>query len=116
MGKRRKIIIAVVLWILFLSVSAVNAAKFRMIFTNFSAGELSPLLGARVDFKKYANGADTLENFVVYPHGPITKRPGFRYVADAKYSGYPVRIIPFKYSTDDNYMVELGHRYMRFYQ
>jgi hypothetical protein len=92
MGISRKITIIAVLLILGV-ITVVGAAKVRIIFTNFTAGELSPLMSARVDFKKYANGAETLENFVVYPHGPVTKRPGFRYVAEAKYPDYPVRII-----------------------
>ena len=37
--------------------------------TNFTAGELSPLLRAREDIQKYFNGAEKLENFIVKPQG-----------------------------------------------
>ena len=45
-----------------------------MILTNFTSGELSPRLSGRVDVAKYFNGCQTLENFLVHPHGGITRR------------------------------------------
>ena len=61
-------------------------ARVNHIQTNFTAGELSPRLEGRVDFAKYFNGVARMENMTVMPHGGVTKRPGFRYVAAA---GYP---------------------------
>ena len=51
---------------------------------NFTAGQLSPRLRGRVDIQKYQNGAKTLTNVKVLPHGGITKRGGFHYVAEGK--------------------------------
>lgn len=51
-----------------------------LIMTNFSAGELSPRLGGRVDLAKYSNGVSLLENMFIHPHGGASRRSGFRFV------------------------------------
>lgn len=51
--------------------------------TSFNAGELTPLLDARVGVEKYANGCRRLKNFLVSVHGPVIKRPGMEYLGDA---------------------------------
>lgn len=85
---------------------------------NFTAGECSPLMLGRVDFEKYDNMCETLENFIIHPHGPVQNRSGFRFVAAAK--GTTVRLIPFQYATGDNYILEMGHDgaagYIRFFR
>ncbi|UQO04929.1 hypothetical protein L0Z13_11265 [Burkholderia multivorans] len=48
---------------------------------SFDAGELSPLLGARVDIAKYPNGCKVMENFIATVQGPAVRRGGKRYVA-----------------------------------
>ena len=45
---------------------------------NFTAGELSPRLAGRTDLGRYDNGVKTLQNFLVQPHGGVTRRPGTR--------------------------------------
>lgn len=51
------------------------------ILNNFTGGELSPLMKGRVDFDKYQTGLLEMENMIVYPHGGVTKRPGFEFMA-----------------------------------
>ncbi|WP_319761040.1 hypothetical protein [Maridesulfovibrio sp.] len=53
-----------------------------LIMTNFSAGELSPRLGGRVDLAKYANGLAELENMFIHPHGGASRRTGFRFIRE----------------------------------
>lgn len=91
-------------------------ARAAPIQTNFTAGELSPRLEGRVDLQKYQNGARLLENMIVLPHGGVTRRPGFRFVAEVKDSTRPVRLIPFEFSAEQAYVLELGDRTMRFYR
>jgi len=98
-----------------LLISLAFAAGTWLAFTNFTAGELSPLMDGRIDMAKYQSGCSTLQNFLVYPHGPITKRPGFQYIAETKTSANPARLIPFEFSTEQAYVLELGQQYMRFY-
>ncbi len=83
--------------------------------TNFTAGELSPLLDLRFDFNKYANGVKALENYIVLPQGGVRRRPGTRFVKEAKDSSKAVRLIQFEFSTEQAYILEFGHHYIRFY-
>lgn len=89
---------------------AVTAIK-----TNFSAGEISPLLFARVDVAKYNNGAQVLQNFIVQRYGGIYKRGGLEFINPVKDSSKNTRLIPFIYSVTQAYMLEFGHLYVRFY-
>ena len=59
----------------------VSAAK-----QNFTAGELTQRLFGRTDLGRYDNGATTVENFLVQPHGGLSRRPGTRYIAEVKTS------------------------------
>jgi hypothetical protein len=83
--------------------------------SNFTAGELSPKLGARVDVSKYNNGCFLLQNLIVFPQGGVTRRPGTRYCAATKYSDKDTRLIPFKFSILQNYIIEMGDLYLRFF-
>ncbi|MBF0188920.1 MAG: hypothetical protein HQL50_13440 [Magnetococcales bacterium] len=84
--------------------------------TNFTAGELSPRLGARIDISKYNNGCSRLENFLIHPHGGISRRGGSEYIADVKEHDKTVRLIPFEFSTEQTYILEFGDQYMRIFK
>jgi len=84
--------------------------------TNFTAGELSPKLKGRFDVARYANGAKTLENFLIHQAGGGMFRPASRYVAEAQTSADgAVRLYPFQFSTTQSYILEFGDKYIRFY-
>ena len=51
---------------------------------SFTAGEMSDSMQGRTDFAKYFSDASRIENFVVLPHGPITRRPGTYFVSEVK--------------------------------
>ena len=70
----------------------------------------------RTDFAKYFNGASNIENFVVLPHGPITRRPGTYFVSEIKTSSAKTRLIPFTFSTEQTYVLEFGNLYIRFFK
>jgi len=55
-------------------------ARFVNIQTNFTAGEIDPLLRSRVDIKSYENGLETAQNVTCQPQGGITRRHGLRYI------------------------------------
>ena len=86
------------------------------LFSNFTAGELSPLLDCRLDFAKYANGGKRVENWVIRPHGPLVRRPGTHFVAEVKDSTKKVRVLPFQFSIDQAYIIEFGPGWFRFYK
>lgn len=85
------------------------------IITNFTRGELSPLLHGRNDLEAYYKGAEELENFIVLPTGGIVRRPGFRVIEETKTSSKDSRLIPFQFSTIQGYILEFGDEYIRFY-
>ena len=84
--------------------------------TNFTAGELSPLMEARMDLAQYANGCRLLKNFLVHPQGGIYRRGGTKHVASVKTSSKKTRLVPFEFSTTQAYILEFGENYIRFYK
>ena len=85
-------------------------ARFVSVQTNFSTGELDPLLRARVDLAAYANALEEATNVVIQPQGGARRRPGTKYVVDLPNSSTPsagngTRLVPFEFSTSDSYML-----------
>lgn len=91
-------------------------AKTTTIQTNFNAGELSPNLGGHIDLDRYANGVKEARNTVLQVEGGGQRRPGLRQIAAAKYPDRTTRLIPFVFSKDQAYVIELGDGYARFYE
>src|SRR4051812_12390552 len=83
---------------------------------NFTGGEVTPFLDARIDLQKYDTSCRQLENFRPMPWGGATYRPGLVYVTTAKNAAKKCRLIPFTYSTAITYMLEFGDTYVRFYR
>ena len=78
--------------------------------TNFSSGEIDPLLRARVDLAQYYNALQTATNVVVQPQGGVKRRAGLKYIAELPAAANPqngVRLIAFEFSVDDSYMFAL---------
>jgi len=79
---------------------------------NFSKGVISDELVARIDVGAYAVGLRRAENVIVLKYGGVTKRPGTRLVAEV-YADSGVRLVPFQFSLEQTYVLELGQGYMR---
>jgi len=91
--------------------------KVSPIKNNFTAGEVSPLLGARIDFVKYKNALEICENAIPLKEGPVVNRPGTHYVATGKAAGITAwRLVPFEFSITQAYILEFGDVYIRFYR
>ncbi|MGI6076169.1 MAG: hypothetical protein ACOYD9_07380 [Pyramidobacter sp.] len=80
---------------------------------SFAAGELTPSLWGRVDMAKYNVGLKVCENFVVHPHGGVSRRVGTHFVARAL---GPCRLVPFVYNESVAYVIELSNGAMRFFR
>jgi hypothetical protein len=91
-------------------------ARVSTALTNFTGGQLSDRMEGRTDFQKYFSGCKTLENFIVQPHGSVTRRPGTTFVSEVKTSSLKTRLIPFEFSTEQSYALEFGNEYIRFYK
>jgi hypothetical protein len=83
--------------------------------TNFTAGEQTEQLLARVDWEKYANGAACLKNFLVRPHGGAASRAGTMFISATKDPTARVFLKGFIFSVLQPYMLEFGPGYIRFY-
>lgn len=92
-------------------------AKVSPIQSNFGSGEFSPLVQGRVDSDRYNSGLAECKNWIPTIQGGVTRRPGTEFVAEAgNATDYAVRLIPFQYSTDASYVLELGDLYVRFFK
>lgn len=72
----------------------------------FNSGEFSPKVYGRTDIDRYEGGVKTMLNFVPLPQGGVTRRPGTRYIAEAK--NFSVQLVPFQFSTTQAYMLEFS--------
>lgn len=82
--------------------------------TNFSKGELSPLIEGRPELAAYYEGGRKIENWKLLRQGGLTRRPGLRMICKVKYPGEDTVIFPFEASVTSSFIVELGHNYCRF--
>lgn len=81
---------------------------------SLAAGEVSPLLWHRQDLAWHSSAARELENFVPTPQGPVVFAGGTRFVAEVGDSSVRHRLIPFRFSVDDSYMLIFGDATIRF--
>jgi hypothetical protein len=80
------------------------------------SGEVTPRLLGRVDVGFWKRAAQTLENFVLWPQGPLQSRPGTQHLQEVKDSSKAVRNIAFIVSETVSYNLEFGDQYIRFYK
>lgn len=88
---------------------------------SFTSGEISERLDGRIDIKWYAQGCDTLINFVNLPHGGLMRRSGLRFVHEAGSQTSASQLVPFEYNTEQAYVLEFyenadGHVHMRVFK
>ena len=83
--------------------------------TSFIGGEWAPRLHGRVDSDRYPTGLAKMENFIAMAQGPAVGRSGTRFVKEVKNSANAGRLLPFKFSTTQAYVIEAGNQYFRFY-
>ena len=86
-----------------------------LVQASFATGEIDPSMVARTDLAKMGMAALTLRNRTVLPHGPTEVRPGFAFIHAAKFNDKVAVLRPFAYSLGQNYVMEVGDRYIRFY-
>jgi hypothetical protein len=90
---------------------------FPTIQPSFATGEIAPSLFGRVDLAKYHSALSTCRNFFVNFRGGAISRPGTRWINQSKTPGsslYAPRLISWKFSLNQGYMLEFGNLYIRF--
>lgn len=86
---------------------------FRVAIPNLSKGELGPELIARTDVAAYGAGVRRARNVIIRKYGGMSKRMGTRFVSEVFDSTQPVRLLPFQFSIEQAYALEMGQGYMR---
>jgi hypothetical protein len=91
--------------------------RFVDLQTNFSTGELDPLLRARVELEQYNNALAKATNVLIQPQGGLRRRPGTKHILElpntsTASAGNGVRLVPFQFSVTDSYMLCFTHQRM----
>jgi hypothetical protein len=73
--------------------------------TNFSVGELDPLIRARTDLAQYKNALEEATNVIIQPQGGFKRRDGMKFIYDFGSSFTDFKVIPFEFSVDDSYLL-----------
>ncbi len=73
--------------------------------SDLSGGEIDPKLTGRFDWTGYNKSLQTLENWVPYSQGPVTTRPGSKYIGLTK-SGLAGVVYSFQVSDGECYLLE----------
>jgi hypothetical protein len=92
-------------------------SRFVDLQTNFSTGELDPLMRARVDLEQYNNALAKATNVLIQPQGGLRRRPGTKHILElpntsTASAGNGVRLVPFQFSVTDSYMLCFTHQRM----
>lgn len=82
---------------------------FYLIQSTFNKGELTPLLRSRSDLDHWKAGLHTCTNWHVLRHGGLRRRSGTRYIAEVKFSDHATRLLPFRFSASQSYVIEFGY-------
>jgi len=90
-------------------------ANIRTLIRSFAGGEVTPEFWGRIDDVKFQTGLAKCRNFITLPHGPVENRPGTQFVRESKYGNYKSRLIPFKFSSQQTFAIEMGVGYFRFH-
>jgi len=85
--------------------------------TNFTVGEIDPLLRGRIDLAQYYSGLKTARNVVVLPQGGVRRRPGLKFIhALPSSASSGVVLVPFEFSTSDSYMFAIVNQRVYIYK
>ena len=75
--------------------------------TNFSVGELDPLLRARTDLSQYQNALEEATNVIIQPQGGLKRRDGLKFIYNFGTGFTAFKLIPFEFSVTDSFLLVL---------
>ena len=79
--------------------------SYASALVRFNIGEVSELMGGRIDTEEYKGACRILKNFIPSVQGPVSRRGGTRFVAKAKYVGKKARLFAFQFSATQSYLL-----------
>jgi len=82
---------------------------------SFASGEINPAFWGRTDQAKFHSGCSVMRNSFVNYRGGTASRAGTAFVGPCLQNGtaLPPRLIPFRFSIQQSYVLEFGDQYMR---
>ena len=57
-------------------------SRIQQYQSNFTLGEIDPLLRGRIDLKQYYSAVSTAKNVLFEPQGGFSRRPGLKFLLD----------------------------------
>lgn len=87
----------------------------RIVFRNFTGGEVTPSIAMRYDLQKFGTFLQICENFIPNAHGDIERRPGMEYISTTEQDSY---LFPFQFSSEpsENYALVFSKWDVRVYE
>ena len=89
-----------------------KAGGYKSVQTNFSSGEIGPLMNMRIDTGAYNNGAKKLRNVGLLNQGGVARRAGTVYKATL---GARSRLVPFRFAFDEQYVFAFSNTTLKIY-
>ncbi len=83
---------------------------------SFAGGVFSPSMYGRSDLDRWQSAVSVMENMVARPEGPAMRRSGTRFVVPSFDETKVVRLIPFVFSNEDAYVLELTEGFARVFK
>lgn len=82
-------------------------SRYHQYQASFTGGEMDPLLRGRTDLQQYYAAVALAQNVQFEPQGGFSRRPGLRFLTDltGDNPGNGVLLIPFEFSTAQNFMI-----------
>lgn len=81
----------------------------------FTGGIVGRNLQGRVDIQAYPFFAERMENFWTLAQGPMTRRPGLRYIGTVANNNSVAHLFPFTFSLNQSYLVVANNGVLQFY-
>lgn len=89
------------------------AGNFNNVRTSFASGEVNPSIRAANDLARFQTGAAIVENMLVMIEAILTRRPGTRFVLELKDQSQRGKMVPYRFSGSDYYVLGINGGTMR---
>jgi hypothetical protein len=88
----------------------------KYIQNTFAGGIIRPELDPRTDLANYYNSVRAGKNVIFFTVGGAANRTGSFFCGKRKYPDKKSRVFSFRFSIAEQYLIEVGHEYIRFWK
>jgi len=82
---------------------------------SLNSGKFTTLIDVRSDIEKFPAGCRIINNMIPLIYGPVTRRPGTKYIAGVEDDDVKSRMVSFIYSTTIAYKLEFSDKILNVY-